>query len=68
MTAHEVLASLPAVSCDFWFVTNLIDRNLLFEECRAYLAEALKKADREGDRGVAEKAKMLLLRLPEASP
>lgn len=68
MTSHEVLASLPAVSCDFWLVTNLIGRKLLSEECRGYLAEVLKKADGEGEREVAEKAKTLLLRLSEANP
>jgi tetratricopeptide (TPR) repeat protein len=63
MSSHKVLASLSAVSCDFWLVTGLIRRNLLPEESRAYLTEVWKKADNEGEQGVAHMAKTLLLGL-----
>jgi predicted Zn-dependent protease len=66
MTAPEVLKNQPAVSCDFWLVTELIERRLVPLECRAYLQEIVRKADSDGDKRSRGHAEKLLSKIVDA--
>jgi hypothetical protein len=67
MTASRVLKRLPAVSCDFWLVAELTERHLLPEECHAYLAAIVRKAEVDGDAGIRERALELLSQIQDGS-
>ncbi|MDP9120123.1 MAG: hypothetical protein M3O15_01955 [Acidobacteriota bacterium] len=67
MTTSRVLKPLPAVACDFWLVTELTEKHLLPEECRAYLAAIVRKAEDEGNAGIREHALRVLSKIPDGS-
>ncbi|MDP9120126.1 MAG: hypothetical protein M3O15_01970 [Acidobacteriota bacterium] len=67
MTTSRVLKRLPAVSCDLRLVSGLTKKHLLPEECRAYLAAIVRKAEDEGDAGIREHALSVLSKFQDGS-